>query len=58
MVFCFRNYSDLLRGKIVLLIDKNFVAEGRNFPKKIKITRTIYSNSEISQNSFWNIIFY
>ena len=45
MVFCFRNYSDLLRGKIVLLIDKNFVAEGRNFPKKIKITRTIYSNT-------------
>ena len=36
--------------KIILLIEKNFWdwrLKGENFPKKIKITRTIYLNSEI-----------
>ena len=42
MVFCYQNCSDLLWEKIVLVIKKNFF-------KIFEITRTIYSNSEWSE---------
>ena len=34
MVFCYQNCSDLQREKIVLVIEKNFKAEGREFAKQ------------------------
>ena len=48
MVFCYQNCSDLLWEKIVLVIEKNFW----NWIFKIfEITRTIYSNSQRSEQS-------
>ena len=51
MVFCYQNCSDLLwencssdREKLL-----KFEAEGREFAKEFEITRTIYSNSERSE---------
>ena len=44
MVFCYQNCSDLLWEKIVLVIKKNFWN-----CKIFEITRTIYSNSESSE---------
>ena len=62
MVFCFQIRSDLLRENGILLLTtvrKNcssdrenllkFEAESREFAKKIEITKTIYSNSERSE---------
>ena len=51
IVFCYQNCSDLLREKIVLVIEKNFwnsrlKAENLQI---FEITRTIYSNSERSE---------
>ena len=43
MVFCYQNCSDLLWDKIVLVIEKNV------WNSIIEITRTIYSNSEWSE---------
>ena len=53
LVFCYRNCSDLLWEKIVLVIEKTFEIRGwrsRIF-KYFEITRTIYSNSERSEQS-------
>ena len=36
MVFCYQNYSDLLREKIVLVIEKNFKADGQEFSKFLR----------------------
>ena len=51
LVFCYQNCSDLLWQKIVLEIEKNFW-NSRLKPRICKIfeiTRTIYSNSERSE---------
>ena len=45
MAFCYRNCSDLLWEKIVLVIEKNFW----NSRLKAEIIRIIYSNSERSE---------
>ena len=51
MVFCYQNCSDLLWEKIVLVIEKNFEIRGwrPRICKIFEITRTIYSNSERSE---------
>ena len=51
MVFCYQNCSDLQWEKIVLVIEKTFEIRGwrSRICKKIEITRTIYSNSERSE---------
>ena len=51
MVFCYQNYSDLLWEKIVLVIEENFEIRGwrPRICKLFEITRTIYSNSERSE---------
>ena len=52
MVFCYQNCSDLLREKNCSSNREKllkFEAEGREFAKKFEITRTIYSNSERSE---------
>ena len=46
MVFCYQNCSDLLWEKIVLVIEKNFGNSRLLICKIFEITRTIYSNSE------------
>ena len=49
-VFCYQNCSDLLWEKNVPVIEKKFEIRGwRPRIFKIEITRTIYSNSERSQ---------
>ena len=48
LVFCYQNCSDLLWEKIVLVIEKTFEIQGWR-PRICKITRTIYSNSERSE---------
>ena len=51
MVFCCQNCSDLLWEKIVLVIQKTFEIQGwrPRICKMFEITRTIYSNSERSE---------
>ena len=51
MVFCFQNCSENREKKNVIVIQKNltFEAEGGEFEKKNEITRTIYLNSERSE---------
>ena len=51
MVFCYQNCSDLLWGKTVLSIEKNFEICGWRLRicKLFEITRIIYSNSEKSE---------
>ena len=51
MVFCYQNCSDLLWKKIVLVIEKKFEIQGwrPRICKNFEITRTIYSNSERSE---------
>ena len=62
IVFCYQNCSDLLWEKIVLVIEKNFWISRLRIFKIFEITRTIYSNSERSEqflvtecffNLFW-----
>ena len=49
MVFCYQNCSDLLREKIVLVIKKKLWGWRPRIWKFVEITRTIYSNSERSE---------
>ena len=51
MVFCSENCNDLLWEKCSSDREKllKFEVEGREFEKKNQITRTIYSNSERSE---------
>ena len=52
LVYSYQNCSDLLWEKIILLIEKNFwnfEAEGPRIFKNFEITKTIYSNSERSE---------
>ena len=56
MVFCYQTFSDLLWEKIVLVIERGFW-NSRLKAQNLKIfetTRTIYSNSEWSQQFFGN----
>ena len=55
MVFCYQNCSDLLWEKIVLVIEKNWGWRPRIF-KIFEVTRTIYSNSERSEQFLVNNI--
>ena len=60
MLFCFQNCSDLLCEKNVLVIQKKIVkfeAEGQEFAKNCEITRTIYSNSERSEQFLKQMFF-
>ena len=51
MVFCYQNCSELLWEKIVLVIEKSFEIRGwrPRICKNFEISRTIYSNSERSE---------
>ena len=51
LVFCYQNCSHLLGEKIVLVIEKTFEIRGwrQRICKNFEITRTIYSNSETSE---------
>ena len=59
MVFCYQNCSDLLWEKVVLVIEKNFEIRGWRLRicKHFEITRTIYSNSERSEQFLVKFIY-
>ena len=50
LVFCYKNCSDLPWEKNVLVIEKNFWNSRPRICKIFEIIRTIYSNSERSDN--------
>ena len=52
MVFCYQNCSDLLWEKIVLVIEKNFEAEGREFAKFLRSLEQFIQTVK-GQNNFW-----
>ena len=55
MVFCYRNCSDQLREKIVLVIEKKllkFEAEGQEFAKFLRSLEQFIQTVK-GQNNFW-----
>ena len=52
MVFCYQNCSDLLWEKIVLVIEKNFEAEGQEFAKILRSLEQFIQTVK-DQNNFW-----
>ena len=52
MVFCYQNCSDLLWEKIVLVIEKKFEAEGREFSKFLRAFEQFIQTVK-GQNNFW-----
>ena len=53
MVFCYQNCSDLLWEKIVLVIEKNFEAEGREFEIFLRSLEHFIQTVK-GQNNFWS----
>ena len=52
MVFCCQNCSDLLWEKVVLVIEKNFEAEGWEFAKFLRSLEQFIQTVK-GQNNFW-----
>ena len=52
LVFCYQNCSDLLWEKIVLVIEKNFEAERREFSKILRPLEQFVQTVK-GQNNFW-----
>ena len=53
MVFCFQNCSDLQWERIILVIEKTFEAEGREFAKVLTSLKQFIQTVK-GQNNFWN----
>ena len=56
-IFCYQNFSDLLWEKIVLVTEKNFEAEGREFANFLGSLEWFIQTAK-SQNNVWNKMFF